>query len=332
MTPRFHPVGCCWSRARPEAAAPRPRRRPAAARPARARPRRPRPAQRRARPRPATRSAAPARRAAGRPAPRRPSRPARPAGRHRRRRGRRPRGPGRPHRTHRGRASRPDLPGGAELRAGRAGHADRAGRAPVGAARGRARRVSPRARTARGGYRCTECGHQAAQWVGRCPSCQAWGSLEQTAPVVAAGPRTRIAAGAPSAPARRIGDVALDTARARPTGVSELDRVLGGGLIPGSVVLLAGEPGVGKSTLLLAVAAQAAAARPGAVRHRRGVRGPGAAARRAHRGRARGAVPGRRVRPGRRASGTSRRWTRSCWSSTRCRRCPLRTPTARRAG
>ena len=118
--------------------------------------------------------------------------------------------------------------------------------------------MTPRARTARGGYRCTECGHQAAQWVGRCPSCQAWGSLEQSAPAAAAGARTRIAAGAPSAPARRIGDVGLDTARVRPTGVSELDRVLGGGLIPGSVVLLAGEPGVGKSTLLLAVAARAA--------------------------------------------------------------------------
>jgi DNA repair protein RadA/Sms len=67
-----------------------------------------------------------------------------------------------------------------------------------------------------------------------------------------------VAAGAPSAPARRIADVALDSARARATGVSELDRVLGGGLVPGAVVLLAGEPGVGKSTLLLEVAAQAA--------------------------------------------------------------------------
>jgi DNA repair protein RadA/Sms len=67
-----------------------------------------------------------------------------------------------------------------------------------------------------------------------------------------------VAAGAPTAPARRIADIALDATRARPTGVSELDRVLGGGLIPGSVVLLAGEPGVGKSTLLLEVAAKAA--------------------------------------------------------------------------
>jgi DNA repair protein RadA/Sms len=113
-------------------------------------------------------------------------------------------------------------------------------------------------RAIRSGHRCTECGHQAAQWVGRCPSCQAWGSLEAAAPVPTAGGRKRIAAGAPSAPARRIADIALDAARARPTGVSELDRVLGGGLIPGSVVLLAGEPGVGKSTLLLAVAARAA--------------------------------------------------------------------------
>jgi DNA repair protein RadA/Sms len=82
--------------------------------------------------------------------------------------------------------------------------------------------------------------------------------LEEAAPVAAARPRQRVAAGAPSAPARLITDVALDAARARATGVSELDRVLGGGLVPGAVVLLAGEPGVGKSTLLLEVAAQAA--------------------------------------------------------------------------
>ena len=66
-------------------------------------------------------------------------------------------------------------------------------------------------------------------------------------------------AGAPSTPARRIADVELDTTRTRATGVDELDRVLGGGLVPGAVVLLAGEPGVGKSTLLLEVAAKAAA-------------------------------------------------------------------------
>ncbi|GAY08738.1 DNA repair protein RadA [Pseudonocardia sp. N23] len=92
--------------------------------------------------------------------------------------------------------------------------------------------------------------------MGRCPACQAWGTLAQQS--VPTGRTHRVAAGAPSAPARRIADVELDTARARPTGVDELDRVLGGGLVPGAVVLLAGEPGVGKSTLLLEVAAKAA--------------------------------------------------------------------------
>lgn len=118
--------------------------------------------------------------------------------------------------------------------------------------------MSGRTRSARTTYRCAECGHQAAQWVGRCPACSAWGSLAETALPPTAPARKRVAAGAPTTPARRISEVALDSARARPTGVSELDRVLGGGIIPGSVVLLAGEPGVGKSTLLLEVAARAA--------------------------------------------------------------------------
>jgi DNA repair protein RadA/Sms len=112
-------------------------------------------------------------------------------------------------------------------------------------------------RTRGAGFVCSACAHQVAQWVGRCPSCQAWGTLEQAGPAPAPA-RAKIAAGAPSAPARRIGEIALDSTKSRPTGVSELDRVLGGGLVPGSVVLLAGEPGVGKSTLLLEVASRAA--------------------------------------------------------------------------
>ena len=99
------------------------------------------------------------------------------------------------------------------------------------------------------------------------PECQAWGTLRSRSPRSAGA---RVAAGhAQSAPARRIAEVELDTARARPTGVGELDRVLGGGLVPGAVVLLAGEPGVGKSTLLLEVAAQVAATGgPVPLRHR----------------------------------------------------------------
>ena len=106
-------------------------------------------------------------------------------------------------------------------------------------------------------YRCAECGYEAAKWVGRCPECHAWGTIEERGdarPAIA-----RVAAGAPSAPAKPIAQVDLEAARARATGVPELDRVLGGGLVPGAVVLLAGEPGVGKSTLLLEVAYQWAA-------------------------------------------------------------------------
>jgi DNA repair protein RadA/Sms len=104
----------------------------------------------------------------------------------------------------------------------------------------------------RPGYRCAECGHAEAKWVGRCPECQAWGTLEEVGVPRAA--LARIAAGAPGQPARPIAEVDVEAARARRTGVPELDRVLGGGLVPGAVVLLAGEPGVGKSTLLLEVA------------------------------------------------------------------------------
>ncbi|MBB4687852.1 DNA repair protein RadA [Amycolatopsis jiangsuensis] len=103
-------------------------------------------------------------------------------------------------------------------------------------------------------HRCAECGYETAKWVGRCPECQAWGTLEERGTAKPA--ITRVAAGAPSAPARPIAEVDVETSRAKPTGVSELDRVLGGGLVPGAVVLLAGEPGAGKSTLLLEVAYQ----------------------------------------------------------------------------
>lgn len=101
-------------------------------------------------------------------------------------------------------------------------------------------------------FRCSECGWSTAKWVGRCGECQAWGTVEQAgaakAGVTAAGPVTEAA--------RPIGSVALEAARSRPTGVGEFDRALGGGLVQGAVILLAGEPGVGKSTLLLDVTAR----------------------------------------------------------------------------
>jgi len=106
-------------------------------------------------------------------------------------------------------------------------------------------------------YKCSECGNVTARWFGRCPECQAWGTIDESGAGAAA--LRKVSAGAVSAPARPIEQVDLEAARARPTGVAELDRVLGGGLVPGSVVLLAGEPGVGKSTLLLEVASRFAA-------------------------------------------------------------------------
>ncbi|WP_300614543.1 DNA repair protein RadA, partial [Trebonia sp.] len=139
------------------------------------------------------------------------------------------------------------------------------------------------------GFRCAECGWQTPKWTGRCGECQAWGTVEETAVprLVRAGIRPaghagswalgRGATGAPGAPgapggrlgggpastaAMPIGKVDAAQASARPTGLDELDRVLGGGLVPGAVLLLAGEPGVGKSTLLLEAGALLAAAGP----------------------------------------------------------------------
>src|SRR5690349_904320 len=104
------------------------------------------------------------------------------------------------------------------------------------------------------GFRCSECGWTTVKWVGRCGECQAWGSVSELGAVTV---RTTSAARV-ERPAVPIGQVDARRAEARSTGVSEFDRVLGGGLVPGAVVLVAGEPGIGKSTLLLDVAARAA--------------------------------------------------------------------------
>jgi DNA repair protein RadA/Sms len=90
-------------------------------------------------------------------------------------------------------------------------------------------------------YTCAECRQQLAQWVGRCPGCGAWGSIEEAA----AG------AVATATPVRALGEAPGPETGRVATGIDGLDRVLGGGLVPASVVLLAGEPGIGKSTLLL---------------------------------------------------------------------------------
>ncbi len=102
-------------------------------------------------------------------------------------------------------------------------------------------------------YRCDDCGASATVWAGRCPGCDAWNTLveERDDPVVIGTPRQA---------AQPIGQVTDVGVSPLPTGVAELDRVLGGGLVPGSVTLVGGEPGIGKSTLLLEAAAGVARA------------------------------------------------------------------------
>ncbi|OBJ70601.1 DNA repair protein RadA [Mycobacterium sp. 1274756.6] len=104
---------------------------------------------------------------------------------------------------------------------------------------------------ARSQYRCSECGHTTAKWVGRCAECGTWGAVDEVASLSAVrGPQPV----APARPAVSISSIEPAHTRHHRTGVDELDRVLGGGVVPGSVTLLAGDPGVGKSTLLLQVA------------------------------------------------------------------------------
>ncbi|MEO8529006.1 MAG: ATPase domain-containing protein, partial [Pseudolysinimonas sp.] len=111
------------------------------------------------------------------------------------------------------------------------------------------------ARPATPGFACRECGWTTVKWVGRCGECQTWDSLvEQGAPTRAVAAVTPPA----SRTARPITEVGAESSAYRPTGISEFDRVLGGGLVPGAAILLSGEPGVGKSTLLLEVASRAA--------------------------------------------------------------------------
>jgi DNA repair protein RadA/Sms len=98
---------------------------------------------------------------------------------------------------------------------------------------------------------CSACGQQVAQWVGRCPGCGAWGTVGEASPAVVHGERAEI---------RALTLSVEEPERRMTTGFDGVDRVLGGGLVPGSVVLLAGEPGIGKSTLVLQIVANLAAA------------------------------------------------------------------------
>ncbi|HEY4958269.1 MAG TPA: DNA repair protein RadA, partial [Caldimonas sp.] len=102
-------------------------------------------------------------------------------------------------------------------------------------------------------YACTECGGTSAKWLGKCPQCSAWNTLVESVAEVAVA-RPRYAAGRGLLPAEAVATLAeidASDAERQPTGIEEFDRALGGGIVAGGVVLIGGDPGIGKSTLLL---------------------------------------------------------------------------------
>ena len=100
-------------------------------------------------------------------------------------------------------------------------------------------------------YVCSDCGGTSPKWLGKCPSCNAWNTLVESLPESTAPAKNRFASLAKTAEVATLGEIdAVDMART-PTGQEELDRVLGGGMVEGGVVLIGGDPGIGKSTLLL---------------------------------------------------------------------------------
>jgi DNA repair protein RadA/Sms len=107
-------------------------------------------------------------------------------------------------------------------------------------------------------FRCTECGWSTLKWAGRCGECQAWGTIVD-AGEQAPSRAVKAIAITESRAAKPITSISADEVAHWPSGIAEFDRVLGGGIVPGATILLSGEPGVGKSTLLLEVASKAAA-------------------------------------------------------------------------
>jgi DNA repair protein RadA/Sms len=99
-------------------------------------------------------------------------------------------------------------------------------------------------------YTCSECGGTSPKWLGRCPSCEAWNTLVESV-AESTGPKHRYQSLAGALPVATLADIEASDVDRLPTGLDELDRVLGGGIVAGGVVLIGGDPGIGKSTLLL---------------------------------------------------------------------------------
>ena len=103
-------------------------------------------------------------------------------------------------------------------------------------------------------YICQACGGSSPKWQGQCPACQAWNTLEES--LAETSSNNRFEGLTNSIPRQKLVSIDAEDSPRLPTGIDELDRVLGGGLVPGGVVLLGGDPGIGKSTLLLQALAQ----------------------------------------------------------------------------
>ncbi len=98
-------------------------------------------------------------------------------------------------------------------------------------------------------FTCRECGATTSNWVGRCPECEMWNTMEEQTAL----PEASAFSFAKPVEVKRLSEIEIPSYMRTPTGMGELDRVLGGGLVSGSVVLISGEPGIGKSTLLLQI-------------------------------------------------------------------------------
>ena len=109
--------------------------------------------------------------------------------------------------------------------------------------------MAPKSKTV---YICSNCGAESLKWVGRCPSCGEWNTMNEeirspvkaAAPVLSPGGRSRV---------QKIGEINPEGEERYKTGLQELDRVLGGGIVRGGLMLIGGDPGIGKSTLLLQI-------------------------------------------------------------------------------
>ena len=116
------------------------------------------------------------------------------------------------------------------------------------------RPVSTAAKPPKTQYTCNACGASSPKWLGKCPGCGEWNTLEETVAEASGTARHRYQSLAKAAPVATLADVVASDVERTPTGQPELDRVLGGGIVEGGVVLIGGDPGIGKSTLLLQAA------------------------------------------------------------------------------